>query len=129
MAKEKKRNIEELEAELLEMRHQLYEARETIEAIRLGQVDALVVANDKGNQLYTLKTADHLYRIFIEKMAEGAATLSSEGLVLFCNSQFASMLQLSLPDILGRPFRSFVPAADAAGFDDIFRESWTSDHK
>jgi PAS domain S-box-containing protein len=129
MPKEKKRNIEELEAELLEIRHRLYEANETIDAIRLGQVDALVVAGDEGDQLYTLKTADQLYRIFIEKMAEGAVTLSAEGIILFSNTQFATMLKLSLPDILGKPFRNFMPAAYEAEFDSIFRESWKADHK
>jgi PAS domain S-box-containing protein len=125
----KKRNIEELEAELLELRHQLYEANETIEAIRLGQVDALVVEGDAGNQLYALRTADQLYRIFIEKMGEGAVTLSSEGIILFCNGRFASMLELSLTDVLGRPFRNFVPEDARQGFDHIFRESWIADHK
>jgi PAS domain S-box-containing protein len=125
----KKKNIEELEAELLELRHQLYEAKETIEAIRLGEVDALVVKGDAGNQLYALKTADQLYRIFIEKMGEGAVTLSSEGIILFCNSQFASMLKLSLTEVLGKPFRNFVPAACQAEFDVIFRGSWITDHK
>src|SRR6201999_1174893 len=129
MAKESKRNIEELEAELLEIRHQLYEANETIEAIRLGQVDALVVEGDKGNQLYTLKTADQLYRIFIEKMAEGAVTLSEEGIILFCNNRFATMLNLSLEDFLGKPFRNFVPAACVAEFDTVFHQSWSADHK
>src|ERR1700761_9451157 len=98
MPKEKKKNIEELEAELAETHHQLYEANETIEAIRLGQVDALVVESGRGNELYTLKTADHIYRVFIEKMAEGAITLNREGIILFCNNQFASLLQLPLPE-------------------------------
>ena len=129
MQKEKKRWTDELEAELLEIRHQLYEANETIEAIRLGQVDALIVEGDKGNQLYTLKTADQLYRIFIEKMAEGAVTLSQDGIILFCNTRFASMLNLSLPDLLGKPFRNFVPGAFVGEFDTVFRESWAADKK
>ncbi|HEX2608322.1 MAG TPA: hypothetical protein VHK91_13125, partial [Flavisolibacter sp.] len=67
---------EELEAELSDLRQQLEEANETIEAIRTGQIDALVVQSEHGNQLYTLKSADHTYRVFIEKMAEGAITVS-----------------------------------------------------
>lgn len=129
MSKEKKRSPDELEAELLEIRHQLYEANETIEAIRLGRVDALVVEGDNGNQLYTLKTADQLYRIFIEKMAEGAVTLSTDGVILFCNTRFASMLDLSLPDFLGKPFRNFVPPTYVASFENLFRESWLADQK
>ena len=78
--------LEELES----LRMQLQEAQETIEAIRTGQVDALVVQSDDGHQLYTLKSADQTYRVFIEKMTEGAVTLNHEGLILYCNSQFAS---------------------------------------
>lgn len=61
------KSAEELQAELEELRHQLFEANETIEAIRTGQIDALVVEGDGGNKLYTLKTADQAYRVFIEK--------------------------------------------------------------
>ena len=55
-----------------ELRFQLNEANETIEAIRTGQIDALVVQGQNGHQLYTLKSADQTYRVFIEKMTEGA---------------------------------------------------------
>jgi len=129
MTKNKKDIISQLKAELQETRHRLFEANETIEAIRLGKVDALVVESDNGNQLYTLKTADQLYRIFIEKMAEGAVTLSKDGLILFCNSQFASMLKLPLTEILGRTFKEFVPETCIAGFEVIFRQSWEADSK
>lgn len=53
--------------ELAETRRRLAEAEETIEAIRTGQVDALVVQQGGTHQLYTLQTADHAYRMFIEK--------------------------------------------------------------
>ena len=68
----------ELENELAELHQQLDEALETIEAIRSGQIDALVVQTEKGNQLYTLKSADHPYRVFIEKMNEGAITVNTD---------------------------------------------------
>ena len=61
------KTMEELRNELEELRHQLDEANETIDAIRTGQIDALVVEGKDGHQLYTLKTADHTYRVFIEK--------------------------------------------------------------
>ena len=85
---------EELLQELEELRFQLQEANETIHAIRTGQVDALVVQSENGPELYTLKSADHTYRVFIEKMKEGAVTLDSNGLILYSNSQFASMVNM-----------------------------------
>jgi uncharacterized coiled-coil DUF342 family protein len=45
----KSKTVEELQAELDEVRYQLREANETIEAIRTGQVDALVVEGSNGN--------------------------------------------------------------------------------
>ena len=53
-----------LQSELEELRTQLQEANETIHAIRTGQIDALMVTTETGPQLYTLKSADHTYRVF-----------------------------------------------------------------
>ncbi len=64
-----------------ELHIQLNEANDTIHAIRTGQVDAFIVQGENGHQLYTLKTADQTYRVFIEKMNEGAVTLNRDGLV------------------------------------------------
>src|SRR5687768_18531438 len=109
-----------LQQELDEVRHQLYEAKETIEAIRTGQVDALVVEGAGGHQLYTLKSADITYRVFIEKMTEGAVTLSKEGLILYCNSQFASMVNRSISTVIGCHFEDFVTETTLAYFREHF---------
>src|SRR5215213_4043025 len=93
----------DLRRELEETRRQLYEALETIEAIRTGQVDAIVVQSGAAHQLYTLQTADVAYRVFIEKMTEGALTLSQQGIILFANSQFSEMTGLPLSAIIGLP--------------------------
>jgi two-component system phosphate regulon sensor histidine kinase PhoR len=59
-----KYTYEQLQAENDELRLRLEEANDTIEAIRSGQIDALVVKGDEGHQLYTLKTADQTYRFY-----------------------------------------------------------------
>ncbi|MES2881814.1 MAG: PAS domain-containing sensor histidine kinase, partial [Bacteroidota bacterium] len=81
----KMKTVSELENELEELRLQLNEANETIDAIRTGQVDAIIMDDGDGHQLYTLKTADHAYRVFIEKMNEGAVTLNHKGNILYSN--------------------------------------------
>src|SRR3954451_23691636 len=101
MMKMQTKTNEELLHEMADLRLQLEEANETIEAIRTGQVDALVVQGKKGHQLYTLKTADQTYRLFIEKMIEGAVTLNQQGIILYSNSQFASMVALPLTKVIG----------------------------
>ncbi|MDB5193508.1 MAG: domain S-box protein [Segetibacter sp.] len=120
---------EELEAELEELRLQLEEANETIEAIRTGQIDALVVQGEKGHQLYTLKGADQTYRVFIEKMTEGAVTLNRKGLILYCNSQFATMVNLPLSKVIGLPFDTFITAENQVQYKDLFEKCWKHDCK
>jgi len=115
--------------ELEELRIQLQEANETIEAIRSGQVDALVVNNENGHQLYTLKSADQTYRVFIEKMKEGAVTLNKDGIILYSNSQFASMVNLPLAKVIGLSFSDFIPDTSKETFGTLLKQGWQSDSK
>jgi len=115
--------------ELEELRFQLHEANETIEAIRTGQVDALVVQGQEGHQVYTLKSADQTYRVFIEKMTEGAVTLNQQGLILYCNSQFAFMAGLPLSQVIGISFEKFVIADDLFLYEQSFKRCWEQDCK
>jgi len=124
-----KTTIHELQQELEELRHQLYEARETIEAIRTGQVDALVVEGDGGHQLYTLKSADVTYRVFIEKMTEGALTLNKQGFILYSNSKFASMVGLPLSTVIGSSFVDFLAPESKWYFNSMFVKSWIVDSR
>ena len=120
---------EELLKELEELRFQLAEANETIEAIRTGQVDALVVQGQEGHRLYTLKSADQTYRVFIEKMTEGAVTINPQGIVLYCNSQFASMVHHSLSEVIGVTFENFVAEENKAQYRELFAKCWKEDCK
>ena len=121
--------VHALQHELDEVRHQLYEAKETIEAIRTGQIDALVVEGNNGHQLYTLKSADITYRVFIEKMTEGAITLNKEGIVLYCNSKFASMVEAPLSSVIGTSFVNFIAPESNWYFNSMFHKSWIVDSK
>nr|WP_294944467.1 ATP-binding protein [uncultured Mucilaginibacter sp.] len=116
-------------AEIEELRQQLEEANDTINAIRTGQVDALVVKDNAGHQLYTLKTADQTYRVFIEKMNEGAVTINREGIVLYCNSRFAVMADTPLEEAIGMPILSFVPKKAKEKLQKLIDNSWEQDCK
>ena len=120
---------ESLQAELEELRTQLQEANEAIEAIRNGEVDAVVVKNDSGHQLYTLKSADHTYRVFIEKMKEGAVTLNRNEIILYSNSQFAALVGLPLAKVIGLRITEFIPANYRNSFKEIIEAGWESDIK
>lgn len=122
-------SIDALMAELQETRRQLDEARELIEAIRTGQVDALVVQNGSTPRLYTLKTADQAYRVFIEKMTEGALTLNREGIILYANTRFSEMIGLPLSAIIGLSFEQFIPKDNRPFYRKLFMTAWSSDCK
>ncbi|WP_276348573.1 ATP-binding protein [Daejeonella sp. JGW-45] len=123
------KSYEELLAELNEVRIQLEESNDTLEAIRSGEVDALVVKNKDGHQVYSLKSADHTYRIFIEQMTEGAVTLNKDNLILYSNSQFATMLGLPLEKVIGQQFVKFIIPEYQNTFRALILRAWDQNIK
>ena len=75
------------------LRARLKAAEETLAAIQSGEVDALMVLGRHGEQLVKLKGGEPAYRMLVEAMSEGAATLSSDGAVLYSNRKFAEMIR------------------------------------
>ncbi len=75
-----------------ELEARLGEAEETLRAVRSGEVDAIVVKGHGGKKVFTLEGADHTYRVFVERMNEGAAVLSKDHTVLHCNGRLARFL-------------------------------------
>jgi PAS domain S-box-containing protein len=102
------------DAEVVDLRQRLADAEETLRAIYQGEVDALVVRGPDGPQIFTLRGAQEPYRILVERMHEGALTLSTDGLVLYSNRHFATLIGRPLEQIVGRPLAEFVPATDVA---------------
>jgi len=99
--------------ELAEVRARLEEAEETLRALRSGDVDGIVAS---GDRVYTLKGADEAYRLMVQNMAEGALTIAPDGLILFSNEKFASILKIPHERIIGSSLHDFIVPEDA----DIF---------
>ena len=114
-ANDQQREIDDLKARLAE-------AEETLQAIRQGEVDAVVVRGAAGPQVYTLHNADHPYRVIIERMQEGALTLTPDGTILFANQRLASFLDLPLPNIAGQKFGDFIAESDRPLFDALLAQ-------
>jgi PAS domain S-box-containing protein len=93
---------------LQDLRRRLQEAEDTIAAIREGHVEALVVQSSEGEQVFTLRSADHPYRLMVEQMREGALTIDAEGTILWCNSRFAELVGVPSERITSRSFRDFI---------------------
>jgi PAS domain S-box-containing protein len=101
----------------------LRDAEETLRAIRTGEVDAIVVGGPGGEQVFTLQGADHTYRIFVERMNEGAAVLSGEHAVLHCNRRFARLLGTGLQHVIGAAMQGLVWPDDRARLDSLLRRA------
>jgi PAS domain S-box-containing protein len=99
---------QQLLSENEELRARLREAEETLDAIRSGEVDALVVSGAGGQQIFTLQGANDSYRMLVEDMNEGALTLTAEGEILFSNRRFAEMLKTPLERIIGTTIFTWV---------------------
>lgn len=98
-----------LRSEVALLRDRLEETQQTLEAIRNCEVDSLVLNGPEGPRIFSLQGADHSYRVLVEAMNEGAVTLNDEGVILYCNSHFARLLDAPLERTMGRPIVELVP--------------------
>jgi len=90
------------------LRARLAEAEQTLEAIRDGSVDAIVVSTPEGEKVYALRTADTSYRKLIEGVHEGAATLTDDGTVFYANRYLAELLEAPLEQVIGGSFDTWL---------------------
>src|SRR3970282_2373266 len=97
----------------------LAEAEEMLRAIRQGEIDALVVEGDRGNQVYTLHSADEPYRNLVEQMQEGAVALTRRGDLLYANARFAAMVGEPLESVVGSRVDRFVKESDREDFQSL----------
>lgn len=102
----------ELKAYLEDLQVRLQEAEDTLEAIRNGHVDAVMVEGSDGGRVFTLEGAEHPYRIMIEAMHEGAVVTTPTGTIQYCNRSFAALVAVPLDEILGRSILDFMGADD-----------------
>src|SRR5438045_9747161 len=87
---------ERLRTDLHELRARLWEPEEIVRAIREGEVDAFVVSE----QIYTLRSADLLYRRMIEDMKEGPVSRDPSGRAVDYNASFAALVTDELSALL-----------------------------
>jgi two-component system CheB/CheR fusion protein len=120
---------EQLIAENEELHSRLTEAEEALSAIRSGEVDAIVVSGTKGDQVYSISSAETPYRTFIEEMNEGAITLSKEGIIIYCNQRFAELVDEPIERVLGSYFKRFIVPDEESKFDKIFARQTINKNK
>jgi PAS domain S-box-containing protein len=116
--KTKKELVEELET----LKEKLNEAQAKLGAIRSGETDAPVVRGRTGEQVFALTGAEHVYRELVETMKEGAAALSPDGSILYCNGRLAEMLRMPVEKIVGKSMSGFVHPDDRNVFDALVEQ-------
>lgn len=112
-----KKKIQELKREILEL-------NQLINAIRSGKVDALVIENTKGKEsIATIEGEEQPYRTLIENMTEGAVTLDREGKIMHCNKQFAKMLMLPAKKIITSSFFEYIPESQHKKLSELLNQT------
>ena len=108
------RSAHDQRLELEDLRARLADADELLRAIRHGEVDALLVAEESGERVYTLRGADAPYRALVEQMQEGAVTVTKGGAIVYSNGRFAALLGAPLQRVIGASIDQFVESSDQA---------------
>jgi PAS domain S-box-containing protein len=108
---------EQLIIENEELRSRLIEIEDALTAIRNGEVDAIMVSGKKGEQVYSVSSAETPYRTFIEEMSEGAVTLTKEGVILYCNPRFTKIVEAPFEKVVGTSIKRFIAPNDNSKFE------------
>jgi PAS domain S-box-containing protein len=114
-------NIAKLKSEIEELKSRLSESQETLDAIRNGEVDAIIVSGNNGDKVFSLASAETPYRIIIEEMEEGAVTVSQKGMILYSNQRFSEIISFNLEKITGSDFSEFISEDDRPEFRRLLR--------
>lgn len=96
------------------MKHNPTESDELRRAITEGEVDAFVVGNESNRRVLLLATAYQRYRQLVERMAQGAVTVTAQGNILYANQKFADMLGIPLAQLYTAPLEAYVGMGDRA---------------
>ena len=99
--------IDELLRENEVLRRKLDEVDAAVQAIRAGEVDAVLVDGEQ-EQVYTLETPDNPYRLLVAQVQQAAVTLTPEGRIVSCNRRFADLLGRTMSSLPGRALSEFV---------------------
>jgi PAS domain-containing protein len=84
-------------------------------AITSGEVDAFVVGQGEDNRkVLLLAGAYQRYRQVVERMQQGAVTVSVSGDVLFANQRFSEMLGVPISRLFAVPLEVYVTVHDRA---------------
>jgi PAS domain S-box-containing protein len=112
-----------LNEEIERLKARLYELEESLSFISVGGIDALVVNTIEGDKVFTLKSAEQPYRIFIEEMNQGAIMLSENDTILYCNRAFAEMVKEGTEKIVGKKVQNYLLPLHVDAFNEMLEKN------
>jgi PAS domain S-box-containing protein len=104
----------------LTAREHMEEAQHTLEAIRNADIDGVVIG---GEELVLLRGAHRPYAAMVDRMHQGALTVSADTEVLYANDRFISMVGIARERVLGRRLDSFFLPSDRATLQHILEQA------
>lgn len=112
-----------------ELRQQLEDALATIQALLGSQVDAVLDPASNTPVLLSqaqkaLRESEARYRQIVESTNEGIIQVDAAGTITFANHRIADLLQVTVPDLLGR--NAFEVGGPRAG--EMALEAWQDRH-
>jgi two-component system NarL family sensor kinase len=108
---------------VLKPRPNAAEAEEIVLAIRRGGIDALVMQGAQGEKVVTLQGTEHPYRVLVESINDGAATLDADGIVLYANSRFAQILNIPVGKLTGSSLHNNLSAGQSDKLKKLIRQA------
>src|SRR6202051_4829174 len=116
-------NIKSAAVQNRELRARVRELEDTFLAIQGGRVDAVVVNSEDGDQIFTLQGAEHPYRVLVETMNEGAATLDEDGTVLYANASFGIILGTPTEEMCGNSLQKYLEPQEQIKLNNLIHDS------
>jgi PAS domain S-box-containing protein len=82
-----------------------------------------MVSGQHGERVVSLKGGEPAYRMLVEAMSEGAATLLQDGAVLYCNRRFAGIIGRPPEKLVGVAVQSLVLEAERDRFNALLSKA------
>ncbi len=120
--------VTSLRQSLAEVQEKLQSAEAILGAIHSGEVDAVVVSTPQGQRVFTLQGVDYIYQLLVEQMAEGAITVSGEGMILYCNRRFSELLNYPLEKLIGSSLEMFIVPRDRRTLSQLLAQTSTQEN-
>lgn len=88
-----------------------------LSSIGRGKIDALMMNPPEDERVFLHDSDEPPYRLLVETMNEGAATLDAGGTILYANARFAEFVEQPLERFIGSRLQNYVSPAGLPRFE------------